>query len=343
MLALVRYGNGPKELEVRDIPEPEINDDNQVKVKIKFTGICGTDIGVYSGKIHLEGNRAPFVWGHELTGEVAAIGSKVTRFKVGDKVTGCASIYCGECYYCRHGNQNVCLNLFNRNGAYTSYAVMEERHLFKLPDQVSFEEGALAEMLACVVHGMVEQASLKPNDTVAVIGPGPLGLMAASVAKLFGCRVLIVGTKGDAERLEVAKSIGFSEGLFVEENVTEQIKKMTDGLGVDVVAHCAGSEPAVNLGLDIIKKKGTYVELSLFGKPIQVNWERIMKKDLSVYGAVGHNLKSFETTCSFLARPDFNLKPIITGTFSVKDWQTAFDRIVERKEIKALIYPVNDE
>ncbi len=343
MLALVRYGNGPKELEVRDIPEPEINDDNQVKVKIKFTGICGTDIGVYSGKIHLEGNRAPFVWGHELTGEVVAVGPKVTRFKVGDKVTGCASVYCGECYYCRHGNQNVCLNLFNKNGAYTSYAVMEERHLFKLPDHVSFEEGALAEMLACVVHGMVEQASLKPNDTVAVIGPGPLGLMAASVAKLFGCRVLIIGTKGDAERLEVAKSMGFSEGLFVEENVTEQVKTMTDGLGVNVVAHCAGSEPSVNLGLDIIKKKGTYVELSLFGKPIRVDWERIMKKNLSVYGAVGHNLKSFETTCSFLARSDFNLKPIITGTFSVKDWQTAFERIVERKEIKALIYPIDGE
>lgn len=111
MLALVRYGNGPKDAEVREVTEPEITSGKQVKVQIKYIGICGTDIGVYTGKIRLEGNREPFIWGHELTGEVIAIGSQVTQFKVGDKVSGCASIYCGECAYCRTGEQNVCLNL----------------------------------------------------------------------------------------------------------------------------------------------------------------------------------------------------------------------------------------
>lgn len=195
-------------------------------------------------------------------------------------------------------------------------------------------------MLACVVHGMVEQAQLKPTDTVAVIGPGPLGLMAASVAKLFGSKVLILGTKGDSERLELAKSMGFYNTLLVEENPVSAVKGLTDGLGVNVVAHCAGSEASVNLGLDLLRKQGTYIELSLFGKPLHVEWEKIMKKDLSVFGAVGHKIASFETACALLARPDFNIKPIITGKFPVTEWQTAFDRIVERKEIKVLIYPV---
>src|SRR3984893_3771750 len=195
MMAAVLYGKEHLQVEPVAVPYIEKGD---ILVRVKVALTCGTDVKVFRRGYHARMIVPPAVFGHELAGDVVAVGADVTRFSIGQRVVAANSAPCEECFFCRRGLQNLCEDLLFNNGAYAEYiripARIVKHNTYLIPAHVSYHDAALVEPLACVVRGF-EETSPKPGDTVAVIGLGPIGLMFGKLAKLSGC-VVIRGGRG---------------------------------------------------------------------------------------------------------------------------------------------------
>src|ERR1700676_1764840 len=206
MMAAVLYGK--EHLRVEPVAVPQIQSgDMLVQVKVALT--CGTDVKVFRRGYHARMIVPPAVFGHELAGDIVAMGEGVTNFSLGERVVASNSAPCDNCYFCRRGLENLCEDLLFNNGAYAEYiripARIVERNTYRIPEHVGYRDAALVEPLACVVRGLDESAP-QVGDTVAVIGLGPIGLMFVKLAKLYGCRVIAVGRR--KTQLDRAAALG---------------------------------------------------------------------------------------------------------------------------------------
>src|SRR3712207_1824866 len=204
MKAVMKVAPGEGNVELREIDEPA-TPARHVKLAVKYTGICGTDLHIYHDEFR---TRPPVVMGHEVAGEVVELGADVACVQVGDRVT--TETYfstCSECRFCRGGRPNLCAERLSIgsgvNGGFTRYLVVPERNLHRLPPNVDFAAGALTEPLACVVHGVLEQAPPMPEDVTVVAGPGAIGLLTLQVLKAAGAHVVMLGTDRDERRLRL--------------------------------------------------------------------------------------------------------------------------------------------
>src|SRR5215831_16296346 len=209
MMAAVLYGK--EHLQVEPVAVPHIGSgDILVKVKVALT--CGTDVKVFRRGYHARMIVPPAVFGHELAGDVVAVGDRVHNFAIGHRVVASNSAPCDGCYFCKRGLQNLCEDLLFNNGAYAEYiripARIVERNTYLIPHHVDYHDAALVEPLACVVRGF-DETSPRDGDTVAIIGLGPIGLMFVKLAKLAGCRVVAVGRR--QTQLERAAALGADE------------------------------------------------------------------------------------------------------------------------------------
>ena len=211
--------------------------------------------------------------GHEFSGVVVEKGVEVgEEVEIGDRVTGEPTIAsCGRCDYCRSEYYNLCSERevigYFQNGSFASYCNVKLLH--KLPDTISFEAGALTELLACCVHAVTEQSSISAGDSVVVIGPGPVGLLAALVAQAEGGRVILCGTSRDAGRLQFARELDIEHVIDVEVgDAAEMVRDLAGRDGADVVVECSGAGPAVNMALDMVRKRGQLIQMGLFGRPV---------------------------------------------------------------------------
>src|SRR5947209_1093911 len=209
MKAVVKTAPGVGNIDVLDIPEPE-TPAGHVKIAVRAAGICGTDLHIYYDEFR---SRPPVVLGHEISGEVVEVGEGVERIRVGERVT--TETYfstCGSCRFCRTGRINLCPDRRSIgsavNGGFTSYLVVPERNVHRLPDDVSFLGGALTEPLACVVHGALELPRLVPGDVAVVAGPGAIGLLTLQAVKAAGATTIVLGTDTDEHRLRMARELG---------------------------------------------------------------------------------------------------------------------------------------
>src|SRR5258708_23428896 len=206
MSAAVLYG--VEDVRIETVPLPEVGP-GEVRIRIGAALTCGTDVTVFRRGYHARMIVPPAIFGHEFAGEIEAVGAGVGRWALGDRVVAANSAPCDECYYCRLGMPELCEDLLFLNGAYAEYVTVPERivraNLLRIPEGVSYEEAAMVEPLACVVHGRVF-AELRSGETVAVIGTGPIGLMFVRLCKLAGAEVIAVG-RGEA-RMAVAHDLG---------------------------------------------------------------------------------------------------------------------------------------
>src|ERR1035441_9134498 len=195
MMAAVLYGK--EHLQVEPVSVPKI-DDGDILVQVRVALTCGTDVKVFRRGYHARMIVPPAVFGHELAGDVVAVGQGVEAFKVGERVVAANSAPCEECFFCRRGLQNLCEDLLFNNGAYAEYiripARIVERNTYRIPEGVSYHDAALIEPLACVLKGFEETAP-RPGDTIAILGLGPIGLMFVRLARLYGCRVIAIGRR----------------------------------------------------------------------------------------------------------------------------------------------------
>jgi L-iditol 2-dehydrogenase len=257
MMAGVLYGR--EELRVEPVAVPRVQK-GDVLVRVRAALTCGTDVKVFRRGYHARMIVPPAVFGHELAGDIVEVGAGVCNFHVGERVVAANSAPCLQCYYCRRGQENLCEDLLFNNGAYAEYiripARIVERNTYLIPDHISYQDAALSEPLACVLRG-VEESGIRPGDTVAVIGLGPIGLMFVRMAKVYGARVIAVGRR--PTQLERAGRIG-AEELFSTAELVDPVKAVRDwtkGRGVDIAIEAVGKPDTWEQTVQMVRRGGT--------------------------------------------------------------------------------------
>jgi len=342
MKAIVKTGKGKGLVEVRDITTPEIND-NEVLIKVHYSGICGTDIHIWNDEFLY---YPPVTLGHEFSGEIARIGKKVNGWKIGDKVvselhTGA----CGACRFCRTGNYQACK--FKRapgwgiNGSFAEYIKMPSWLLHRIPKGVSMEEAAIMEP-AAIAAQTLHRANVNIGDFVVIFGPGPIGLICAQMAIIAGAsNVIIAGKEMDTKiRLPFAKKLGVDHVVNIDKkiNLGNFIKDLTNGEGADVVIEATGSELAINEAIKIIGWNG---KMGVVGLPnkirLNIDWTMAAFKALDIRFSFSSKYLDWERTLQLLGKNKLNLKALITHEFVLNEWEKAFQAITEGRAIKVLL------
>lgn len=304
---------GPERLEIQDRPEPVPKAD-QVKIRVRACGICGSDVHGYAG---LTGRRiAPMVMGHEFSGEIAEIGPEVRQFKVGDRVTAYPVETCGICVNCLAGNIQFCLNkraygVLDCDGALTEYLCVPERLLFKLENQIPFSLGALIEPLAVARHAIRSAGDLT-GQTVLIIGAGTIGLMALSLVKLANPQKVIVTDLSDT-RLKIAARMGADATVNPgQEPVETAILGLTNGLGADIAFECVGVSAAARQSIDCVKSKGTIIWIGNSVKQIEIDMQKVVTRELSIRGSFLYTMADFQDATALLNQGEVDLAPVIS-------------------------------
>ena len=257
MSAAVLYGKEQLRIERVDVPQLGRGD---VLVRVRAALTCGTDVKVFRRGYHAKMIRPPALFGHELAGDVAAVGSEVAAFHVGQRVVAANSAPCGACFYCQRSQENLCQDLLFNNGAYAEFIRIPERivekNMHAIPDHVTYQDAALVEPLACVMRGL-EESGVKPGDTVAVIGLGPIGMMFVRLAKsVYNARVIAIGRR--RSQLERASGMGADEVVLNEEgsDVVTPVHKLTGGRGADIVIEAVGLPEVWQLAIKLLRRGG---------------------------------------------------------------------------------------
>jgi len=256
MMAAVLYGK--ENLRVEPIAIPKV-DKGDLLVRVKAALTCGTDVKVFLRGYHAKMIVPPAVFGHELAGDVVEVGEEVTGFRRGERVIAANSAPCHACYYCSRNLENLCENLLFNNGAYAEYiripARIVRRNTYLIPPHVSYQDAALVEPLACVLRG-VEETGIRPEDTVAVIGLGPIGLMFVRLAKIHGARVIALGRR--EPQLQRAARMGAEKVVEVtgELDPVRVIRQLTSSRGVDVAIEAVGTPATWETAVRMVRKGG---------------------------------------------------------------------------------------
>ncbi len=257
MTAAVLYGKEDVQIETVDVPQIGKGD---VLVRVRAALTCGTDVKVFRRGYHARMIVPPALFGHELGGDIVAMGKDVRGFKLGQRVVAANSAPCGECFYCKRNQENLCEDLLFNNGAYAEYIRIPERivrkNMYEVPDHVSYEDAALVEPLACVLRGL-EESGVRPGDTVAVIGLGPIGMMFVRLAKaVCNARVIAIGRR--PQQLLRASKMGADETVLNCEgaDVVGPVHEMTGGRGADVVIEAVGLPEVWQLAIQLLRRGG---------------------------------------------------------------------------------------
>ena len=339
MKAIRWYGR--KDLRYVDIPEPSVGSD-QVKIKVRLAGICGSDLNEYqSGPIMIPDSKTPLTVGHEFSGTVAEVGTGVTAFRVGDRVTGPGYRTCGECFFCKKGSYNLCMNLgfpgMNEDGCMAEYMVAPERSIHKLPDSVSDEEGALVEPLAVTMHA-VRVSMLTREDNVAIIGDGAIGLCALAVVKALGISQVFLISK-HKRRGEIARAMGATAVISLNDgDPVELIGKLIDGPGVDKSIECAGKLDSARLSLKITRRGGTVVVIGGFDELSSIPLGGFCFEEKTLVGSCLY-VDEFEEIIGLLRGRKIDISHLVTSIIPLEDaLEAGFNKLLTSKEdIKILL------
>ena len=257
MIAAVLYGK--ENLQIEEVSVPKISN-GDVLVRVQAALTCGTDVKVFRRGYHARMIVPPALFGHELAGDIVAMGPDVKGFRIGQRVVAANSAPCLECFYCKRGNENLCDDLLFNNGAYAEYiripSRIVERNMYEIPSHVSYQDAALIEPLACVLRGL-DETSIAKGDNVAVIGLGPIGLMFVRLAKAYGARVIAIGRR--KAQLTRAAHMGADELLISGEtdDTVQQVRELTAGRGADIAIEAVGHPDAWQTAVRLLRRGGT--------------------------------------------------------------------------------------
>lgn len=316
---------GPKSVEVRDVPVPEPHA-GAVKVRMAYCGVCGTDIGIYSGK-HPRA-QAPLVLGHEFIGRVEQ-SPEGSRFATGDRVVAYPLISCGSCHPCRNGTPHVCANLrligIDRDGGMTDHQWIEESVLFKVPDSLSDEVAALVEPLAVVVRTL-HQARFELLQSAVVMGAGPIGMLTAIVLRHAGASNVIISDV-DSGRLALCQELGFETVDVRNESLIERVETATQGDGVDAVFECSGVESAALDMTKLVRVGGTICLTATHKSAHAVNLIDVNFKEIMLIGSRVYTQAEFGSALTLAETLADELRKTITQVVPLSDSAGIFDTI----------------
>ena len=322
-----------------DAPKPEVGH-NDLLIKIRKTAICGTDVHIYKWDEWASKTiPTPMVVGHEYVGEVVDMGQEVRGFSVGDRVSGEGHITCGHCRNCRAGRVHLCRNTtgvgVNREGAFAEYLVIPAFNAFKIPDNISDELASIFDPFGNAVHTALSFDLV--GEDVLITGAGPIGIMAAAVAKHVGARHVVI-TDVNEYRLELARKMGATRAVNVANEKLEDV--MTDlGMteGFDIGLEMSGVPVAFNSMLNNMNHGGKIAMLGIPPSDMAVDWNQVIFKGLIIKGIYGREM--FETwyKMASLIQSGLDLNPIITHQFSVDDFQKGFDTMISGQSGKVIL------
>lgn len=345
----------PGEFEIRTVPVPKPGPE-EVLCRIGGVAICGSDPEIIRGD--LAGRwppEYPFIAGHEWSGRVVAIGENVTKVKVGDRVAGEAHKGCGHCRNCLEGRYTLCFNYgiiesghrhygFITNGAYAQYSVYHIKSVTPMPNNVTYAEASMCDTAGVALHGL-EISGVTPGGTVAIIGPGPIGMMAMKLARASGAaRVIVIGR---ASRLESAKKLGCDDAVdFTQCDPVERVRELTNNFGVDECIECSGAKGSLNQAIRMVRKGGKIVLLgvAIDGVMEEIPFKYTTHNEIAIFGSRANPNVSWKIL-SLISSGGIHVKDLVTHTFPLEDFAGALDTFVHRKEnsMKVVIYPNGGE
>jgi L-iditol 2-dehydrogenase len=342
MRVAMYYSN--KDVRLEEMPTPQVDHD-ELLMRVEASGICGSDVMEWY-RIH----KVPLVLGHEVAGVVVAVGERVNRSKVGDRIIAAHHVPCNTCHYCLSGNHTVCDTLRKTNlypGGFAEYirlpAINVNRGMFLLPNEVSFEEATFVEPVACVLRGQ-RKAGLKPGCSVLVIGSGIAGLLHVHLARALGAG-RIVATDVVKYRLEAARKFGADAALHAEEDVPAYLRKVNDGRLADLVIVCTGVESAIAQALKSVERGGTVLFFAPTGPdvtiPISIN-DIFWRNDITLTTSYAGSPADHAVALEMIRTGDLRVKEMITHRLSLAETGLGFCMVTHPQDynsIKVIIEP----
>lgn len=322
----------PGEIIFKEVPLPELKD-NQVMVKIMNIGVCGSDIHVYHGKHPF--TSYPVTQGHEVSGEITELGRDVEGLHIGQKVTIEPQVYCGNCYPCRHGKYNLCEELkvmgFQTTGTASEFFAADASKVTPIPDEMSFEEGAMVEPLAVAVHG-IKQAGDVNGMNIAVIGAGPIGNLVAQAARGMGAAKVMV-TDVSSLRLEKAKECGIDACInTMEKDFGEAMLETFGQDKADIIYDCAGNNITMGQAIKYARKGSTIVLVAVFAGMAEIDLAVANDHELDIKSTMMYRHEDYIDAIRLVTENKVQLKPLISKTFPFKEYLKAYQYIDNNRE-----------
>ena len=331
MKALVKLAPGPGHVGLAEREERRPGP-GEVAVEVAGAGVCGTDLHIVDDEFR---SFPPVTMGHEVSGVVAELGAGVDEAWLGARVV-CETYYstCGECEWCRDGRANLCPERRSIgsavDGGFARRVVVPTRNLHRIPDWLDEHAASLAEPLACVCHCLCDPPVVFPGDQVLVTGPGPVGLLAAQVARALGGEVLITGLRRDEVRLRAARGLGFATA-YDDEAVPEE--------RFHVVIECSGSEGGATACLESARRGGCYVQVGVFGKPVTVPLDRVFQRELVVTSGFASTARSWRRALTLIESRRVELGPLVSEVVPLDAWERVFAELRAGRAIKYVFDP----
>ncbi|MFH5885465.1 zinc-binding dehydrogenase [Halalkalibaculum sp. DA3122] len=336
--AVVNYAPKEGSVEIREIPKPEIGDED-VLLDVANIGVCGSDLHQWTAD-HSWPVNYPVVLGHEFGGHVAEVGNRVENWKEGDRVVSeTAAIIDPDNPMSRQGLYNLDPTRkgfgYGVDGAMTRYVRVPARCLHRVPETLDFQQACLTEPCCVAYNAVIGNSNLKPGDRVIVLGPGTIGILCAAMAKLSGAEVAIVGLESDKNRLEIAEQYGCTPIIGDATGWAQE----RDGLGADCIVDAAGVSATLEIALELVRPNGHIAKVGWGPKPLGFSLDPLVQKNVTLQGSFSHNWPIWERVIALLASGKLDVKPIIGGVWPITNWRDAFERMHEGEVVKSVLKP----
>jgi (R,R)-butanediol dehydrogenase/meso-butanediol dehydrogenase/diacetyl reductase len=346
-----------KDIRLEDVPVPRVKAPDDVLVHVAWCGICGTDLHEYVvGPIvtpvrphPLTGATLPQTLGHEFSARVVEVGSDVVGVRVGDRVAVMPAIVCGRCHYCRRGLGHLCLKfactgLSAETGGLAQFAVLKDYQVSPLPDTVSDVDGAVVEPASVAAYG-IDRAGVRGGDVVLITGAGPIGILSALYANAVGAATVVIA-EPNPNRADLARAIDVGPVLDPsQEDFSDVISELTDGVGVDVVAECSGSTPGLSTALTSVRRRGAIVQTGLHTKPATLDGMALSEKDVSLIGSWCYLITDWPRIIRLIGSGKYPVGKAVTAQIPLRDVVTrGFDVLINPRgdQLKVLASPTVD-
>jgi len=322
----------PGKIEFREIPIPELKE-NEVLVKIMRIGVCGSDIHVYHGKHPY--TSYPVTQGHEVSGVIEKAGSKITEFKPGDKVTIQPQVVCGKCHSCLHEKYHICDELevmgFQTTGMASEFFVTDADRILNLPDDMSYEQGAMIEPLAVACSVFTKTDDLNGLNVI-VLGAGPIGNLTAQTAKALGAKSVLITDVSDF-RLEIAKKVGIDYTINpLKQDLSEEIVKAFGPDRADLIIECVGINQTIDDAIANARKGTDIIIVGVYGDKPVVDLSTVQDRELRLIGMLMYQTKEYLKAIELIHSGRVQLEPLMTKHFKFEDYDKAYQYIEEKKD-----------
>jgi alcohol dehydrogenase/L-iditol 2-dehydrogenase len=336
--AVVNFSREPHSVEIREFTRPEPGPEDVI-LAVEAVGVCGSDLHQWTSS-HSWPVNYPVVLGHEFGGRISALGSAVRGWSEGDRVVSeTAAVIDPNSPMTRSGLYNLDPNRkgfgYGVDGAMTRYVRVPARCLHRVPDGLAMEQAALTEPCCVAYNAVVQNTKIQPGDRVIVLGPGPIGILCAAMARLAGAEVALVGLERDRARLEVAKSYD-CEVIIGDASAWA---KARDGLGVDGVVDAAGASAALKTALELVRPNGWISKVGWGPQPLGFSLDPLVQKNITLQGSFSHNWPIWERVLALLASGRLDVRPITGGIWALEQWHEAFEQMHSGAIVKAVLRP----